>query len=382
MPGLFHVEFVIDSRTTRAAVWAHDYLEVARATSADVAEAEAGIVVAAAAEQITCDVVATQSAYLLSGAPRSLVKRANPVSPEDAAALVGLYLRLDGDFSIDYGKEWKDALGRHFSYFVLMRELLPAAWRWFSGCMAHSASGGDEDLAMIAQSGMERVDRALRARDRLHGELQQPSGLETIEEALFYFDVTLLMLGGAFDVTALVADAVHGLNTPPHRVSWASTDWLRKTGQTNQTLARLMIPGQPSRDARELVAVLRNTIHGQSMGTISYQASGRPREQLIVLPKSVESKFEQLIHRQPHASAFGVERLPSQHLSVDPGCYIEALFPRALAALSAIMDATPVERLAGVDATKLMTGPPQEETFDNIFHPAIRKRLRLLAGFA
>jgi len=29
-----------------------------------------------------------------------------------------------------------------------------------------------------------------------------------------------------------------------------------------------------------------------------------------------------------------------------------------------------------------MLGPPLEETHDNIFHPALRRRLRMLAGFA
>jgi hypothetical protein len=49
-------------------------------------------------------------------------------------------------------------------------------------------------------------------------------------------------------------------------------------------------------------------------------------------------------------------------------------------ALNKIMEATPIEELDGVVAAELSTQPPSEETYNNIFAPAIRRRLRLLAG--
>jgi hypothetical protein len=45
------------------------------------------------------------------------------------------------------------------------------------------------------------------------------------------------------------------------------------------------------------------------------------------------------------------------------------------------MDATPVETLAGVDVSKLLTKPP-ENGGDGRFSAANRERIRLLSGIA
>jgi hypothetical protein len=375
--------FVGDSRG-HTGLWPHDYVltlaeRIAEPGSEPDPEAHRAFVLAAAGEEISADVVATRSPYLLDRKPQALADRVNTASPEDAVAVLGLYLRLNGDFTIDCAEGWRDSLGRHFSYFVLMRELLPSAWRWFSACVANAMATGDDEVEGTAQSAMERVDRALRARDRLHGELQQPSGLEPIEEALFYFDVTLLMLGGAFDATARVAHAAHGLTSSPRFAWWTSDSWRRRL---NPGLKQLMSPGQPARDARELVAVLRNTIHARSFATMNYQSGGR-QEQLVIVPRSVDAELEEVVNRQANAVEFGLHRLPiTGELCLDPGRYVEAVFPRAVAALNEIMDATPVEQLDGVDPSKLRLAAPAEETDKNLFHPAVRRRMRLLGGFA
>jgi len=352
--GIIPIEYTIGERRTRSAVYASDYLAIATDTAApeEAGAARRAITIAAAAEQVEADALATRSAFVLEHAPRPLVREANPVTPEGAVSLLGLYLRLRGDFTVDFDKGWGDVLGRHFSYFVLMRELLPSAWRWFSGCVAQSLATKEDELMMIAQSAMERVDRALRARDRMHGQLQLPPGREVAEEAIFYFDVTLLMLGAAFDATARVAHGVHELPSSPRSASWANEDWRTRLSAKNPALAQLMAAGQPARDARELIAVLRNTIHSQALRTITFrQDSGRP-EELVIVPPSIESELETLVQRQPDAPAFAIGRTPGGHLHLDPGLYVEALFPKAVAALNAIMDATPVEELDGVDPAK------------------------------
>jgi hypothetical protein len=45
--------------------------------------------------------------------------------------------------------------------------------------------------------------------------------------------------------------------------------------------------------------------------------------------------------------------------------------------MNSLMRLTEVERLAGVDAAELMTGPP---VTDELFHPDLIKRLLLLTG--
>ena len=72
-----------------------------------------------------------------------------------------------------------------------------------------------------------------------------------------------------------------------------------------------------------------------------------------------------------------MSRQIDRRLYIDPGVYLEAILPRAFAALNALMEATTVENLPGVDAANLPTGPP---TDDDTFTGEIADRIRLLGG--
>ena len=75
---------------------------------------------------------------------------------------------------------------------------------------------------------------------------------------------------------------------------------------------------------------------------------------------------------------YGVTRQIDNRLYIEPGIDIEKILPPVLAAINAVMDATPVETLA--DISKLLTKPP--ENGDNTFSAANRERIRLLSGIA
>ena len=78
---------------------------------------------------------------------------------------------------------------------------------------------------------------------------------------------------------------------------------------------------------------------------------------------------------------YGVTRQIDNRLYIEPGIDIEKILPPVLAAINAVMDATPVETLAGVDVSKLLTKPP-ENGADNTFSAVNRERIRLLSGIA
>jgi hypothetical protein len=63
-------------------------------------------------------------------------------------------------------------------------------------------------------------------------------------------------------------------------------------------------------------------------------------------------------------------------LYISPGVYLERIFPLVLDSINAIMDATPVETLPGVDPQRLMTAAPSGGFFDQLY----RDRIRLLGG--
>ena len=340
------------------------------------ADAERAVALAIGARDLGSDALVTMNPLLLDGFPRDVVEGVNPMPPEAAVSLLGLYLRVREDFALELQPGFRERFDRRLFYLVLMRDLTPSGWRWFSACVANYVHSSNDDLMLLAQSGMERLERALRARDRLHEQLQLPPTTDRATEAIFYLDVMLLMLGGAFDATAVVAHRIHGLSAPEHAVGWGNTSWMSELGQVNQPLVDLMTKEQPHRDARELVAVLRNTIHSAALRRETWQAAGRDRSERIVVPERAAKRLERVVGRLASLEVFGLARDP-RALYVEPGVYAEAVIPRAADALNAIMDATPVETLAGVNPGELPAGPPDD---DGVFSPAIRKRVRMLGG--
>lgn len=321
------------------------------------------------------DALVTNSDLLLDRFPRNLVQEANPMSPEAAVALLGLFLRAREDAAFSIEQNFRETLTRETFYFILMRDLTPSGWRWFSACVANSLHTNDDGLMMVAQSAMERIEHALRARDRLHERLQLPPTRETATDAIFYFNVLLLLLGGALDALALVAHRTHGISMEEHSVGWGRVQWTRELRRVNRPLAELMDQGQPHRDARDLVATMRNTIHSEAFRSITWHVGGT-RDERITVPAGITDRIEKIANRLDSAAAFGLSRESDGRAYVEPGVYVEATFPLVMEAMNAVMDATPVENLPGVEAGALMSGPPN----DGFFSPARRGRVRLFSG--
>lgn len=342
--------------------------------------AEAATVMVHGAGDHDADGFATADPLLLEKLPRNVIEGGNPMRVADAVALLGLFLRVRDDFALDLGEDYRYSFDRSLFYLVLERDLTPSGWRWFSACVAHSHHSHDDRLILTAQSAMERLERSLRARDRLHEKLQLPATRDAATEAIFYFDVALFMLGGAFDGLAQVAHAVQGLGGPDRAVGWGSKSWMKQLASANQPLEQMMTWGQPHRDARELVAILRNTIHQESLRTVMWQSGGTRRERVVV-PSGIEADLLEVLGRVGTPEEYGVARQIDNRLYIEPGIYIEKVLPPVLAAINAVMDATPVETMAGVDVSKLLTKPP-ENGGDNTFSAANRERIRLLSGIA
>jgi hypothetical protein len=366
-----------------AGVWpAHQYVEMAKkAIDAghmnDEQEALRQLLVAAAAWEQGADALATESVFLLEHAPRGMIARSNPMTPESAAALVGLYLRSRADFTIQMWGDTKFPLGR--LYWFATRAVLPAGWRWHSACVMSSFATGDDTLQSLGGAAFMRVDRALRARDRLHTQLQLPQDSTTLDEALFYLDVVLIQLMGAFDAVARVAHLTYGLTTDRRYASWRSKDWRREIRQQEPTLANLMDKQQPARDALELVALLRNSIHGEILEGMTFHGAhgGRRPESLLQIPRAEHAPFMDSVARLGGKDHWGVRSITGG-LELDPDSYVEALVPAATDALNSLMQKTEVERLPQIQPSDLSTGPPEDA--ESPFRKEIRDVVRLLAG--
>jgi hypothetical protein len=351
--------------------------ERAQELGCSVAEARRNAVLITTTEQLQdCDgLVSDDAAVRSAGTTRSTI-----YSSGEAAALIGLQARVGGDFSLgpDMGP-----FGRFYFYWILARELLPAGWQWFSAChVASTHPDGDSDIFDIAGAAIHRLDRALRARDLFHAAAKQTPA--NSDDALFYFETTMLYLSAAFDVVARVANRVYrptGSSTP----SWRSTPWLQKLGERDAALAAFMQLGEPARDALEAVQLLRNTIHGEALSEIEHQAGGE-RRKLIQVPPSELGDLLTVIERRGGRARWGVEEHSRAY--VDPQLYIEATIADAAPALDRLMAMTQVERLPGVDLATIKGAPPNVPSpaprswtdFDP-FSFENRRRVRALGGF-
>jgi hypothetical protein len=336
---------------------------------------ERAMVMARGAANHGSDAFVTADPLLLERVPRNWVESANLMSVRDALALLGLFLRVREDFVVDLGDGYRFHYDRAMFYWVLVRDLTPAGWRWFSACVTSDTHTGDDALTSVGASVFERIERSFRARDRMHEQLQLPPSQDAATEAVFYFDVALFMLGGAFDGVAKIAHVAHGLGSVDDRVGW-SKKWLKKLANANEPLAQMIAWGRPHRDSREMIAVLRNAIHQEILRTSTWVSRGERSERVIV-PRSIERSLEEIVGRAGTLEEFGLSRQIDRRLYIDPGIYLEAILPRAFAALNAFMEATTVENLPGVDAANLSKGPP---TDDDTFTGEIADRIRLLGG--
>jgi hypothetical protein len=170
---------------------------------------------------------------------------------------------------------------------------------------------------------------------------------------------------------------VHGLTGSERQIGWGIRSWMKTLRAKNPKLWQMMAAGQPHRDARDLVAILRNTIHQESLQTTTW-LSGGSRSERIVLPRGIEAELGAVLARVGTADEYGVRREQGGRLYIDPGHYIERILPIVFASINAVMDATPVDTLSGVDPANLPAGPPHDE--DGMLGAANRRRIRLLSG--
>jgi hypothetical protein len=132
-----------------------------------------------------------------------------------------------------------------------------------------------------------------------------------------------------------------------------------------------------------LVALLRNTVHGEALKTVAAKYSSRPLQNVLLLPKDQECHLLAIINRRGGNDTWGIRELPGRGVSMQMDVFIESVFPMAVNALDTLMGGIEVERLAGVQPTTLPTGPPADNPRNQLgdaFDSITRRQVRLMAG--
>ena len=92
------------------------------------------------------------------------------------------------------------------------------------------------------------------------------------------------MLGGCFDAAAAVADAAHQLDSRPANIGFRQPEWRKSLRARAPELHQLTEAGTPVRAVIDLVAQLRNTIHGDPPQNVESRSGTEEPRHLIDVP--------------------------------------------------------------------------------------------------
>ena len=196
----------------------------------------------------------------------SFVTKAHVQNARQAAALLGLYLRAHGDFTVRqegnhgtflapqdlYAGAAVAALRRYPDWL----RLAIGRWRDGHGSAAHDLLRGVE----------LRLGRALRARDYFVVRTRALRPDDSWEEALFFFEAFLLSAAGALDALARYCHVAAEIGGGRKAVGWRKRDWLEKMLKARPKLASVIESDETRlRATSEVVGLLRNYIHGEAL---------------------------------------------------------------------------------------------------------------------
>jgi hypothetical protein len=243
-------------------------------------------------------------------------------------------------------------------------------------------------MVILGGSLLQRTERALEARDRVHVALNQPQNNDTQHAALSHLDTTLLFLMAAVDVAARVAHRVLGL--PPnneYRAAWQNRQpggWLDQVRAVEPGLAAVVDAGTPGDHVLTILRLLRNSVHGAALQGLAVVNGSSPMQSLVGLPSNDEADLLAAMDGTGGRARWGVKQTLPDRVHLDPGEFVDQLFEQAVVLLNDLMVATPVERLAQVSLAPSDLTPPVDTgrgAFGDPFDNAFRLSIRWLLGF-
>lgn len=320
------------------------YRDLPPADAADQRERDA--LAGDAATAVEADLFVTERPYLLG--PRSIhIPRVTVCQVPEALAMTGLYLRSQSEFVL-----WRatDGTGgptanEWLFYQIGAVALLPEMWRWSRGAGVRQP-GAPDPLGDLSSALRLRVVRALRSRDSFHRALSLPQRRDAVRTFLVELDTSLVLLMGAVDASARFIHVLLGLHGNQRDAGWQKQGWRSALTGQNQPLADLFADRTPLSDVLTVLGRLRNTVHGQAIEATMRQ-SGASHDAPMTLPAEMESQILSCMDNLGGRAAWGVQPGVGGSTAVDPGQFLEQLFPAVLKLLNEVMIATPTAYVSG-----------------------------------
>lgn len=284
-------------------------------------------------------------AFVSSHAARNLASRrypeSNPLSVLEATALIGLFLRLREDF-VYWCADGAVRTTTASSFYSTMAEyLLPGLDRWMVHC-PEGSTAFEPSPAGLVRGVHERTVRALRARDRLLGQLFRVPQRSTMDDALFYFDGFLVSLTAAFDCAYRLLSRCYALKPTPT---------LRQPKWTQALLAAQtkfveVAEGTPMGDVALILHTLRNVLHEEPFKVVGLVDEGGDllAFQAGLSPKEREH-IEVALQRTGGADSWGFYEVGDGAFTIDLHRFTERMLTEATEVIRFIVRTTEVERM-------------------------------------
>jgi hypothetical protein len=245
------------------------------------------------------------------------------VTAEQACALLGLFLRAHNDFTVRVE-------GNHatfLSYEKFYRGAAIAALPDFERSLRSVWSIWHEDQRKkpfeLLRGVETRLGRALIARDYVNVRIRHWRPDETWDEVLYFFESLLLSLGGALDALARLLDATAGLESNPPSVGFRKRRWCRRITDQAPDLTDLLADDSHLRAVVDLIAILRNFIHGEALSAELMNDDGHPHVTdygpgvLALSGRTAEGLISAASHTG-EPSAWGIEQRHGEETTVMP----------------------------------------------------------------
>ena len=350
-------------------------------------DAWAGIFLHRAGEVLEADLIVTSREWLL--ADRGSKRLESVFSPEEALALMGLYLRWHELPVIIGGAavRWSPvSMGRSAAFTAM-----PAFERWNQAARACHDATSDLTLENLNQACLTRIARAFKFRDRVYG-LSATMAEDETEEMLCELDSLLFSLVGAFDAAARAVDHILGLHTTGSLCGWQYMDprrngWQSRLERPAPKLHDYTRPGAEMQRLFEVLRWMRNIVHYNALGLVH-----DGRSYLVTVPRDTQEKLRELLREglagwdreslgirvSPPGGVTASKWLPGTgrrsitvrrtgapvpadplegELAIDVRAFMGKVFPACLTALNEIMLLAPLGQVPGY--TQVLDDPPR-----------------------
>jgi hypothetical protein len=268
------------------------------------------------------DLYVTDDQFLLEYSPQDFLK-VNVVSSEDAIAIIGAHLRNRHCYLV---RGTNEGSFKHFLDESLFFPILNATV--FDVDVVGVRMQSEKHLKAMTeawQSIRHRNEQLLKSRDLMIFQLLQIHNNRTTDNAMYYFDMFLLVMGGALDLVARSVDIALRIDSSWEAIGWHQCRWFAALRKSDRALSDKFEEPSRLRSVLRLHALLRNTIHGIHLQSIHLSDNGRPHEGLMVIDPSQKKEASYLLEALGGAQRWGVVDSRSEELWIRPGEFIESL---------------------------------------------------------